>query len=66
MRSIAWSKLASLAVPGDVQIRDLGVVTITQKNIDDAKEVGGDPEFELKKDTSMGAKMGNYLLELMR
>ena len=66
MGTIAWSKLASLAVPGDVRIKDLGVVTVTQKNIDDAKEVGGDPEFELKKDTSMGANMQHYLLGLMR
>ena len=66
MGTIAWSKLASLAVPGDVQIKDLGVVTVTQKNIDDAKEVGGDPEFELTQDTSMGAKMPHYLLGLMR
>ena len=66
MSAIAWSGLRTPTTPGHVRIEGLGVVEVTQKNIDDVKEVGGDPEFELKKDTSMGDKMPHYLLGLMR
>ncbi len=66
MGTIAWSELGLPTVPGDSRIEGLGVVGVTQGNIDDAKAVGGDPEFDLIDATSMGDKMHRYLLGLMR
>ena len=66
MGTIAWSELESPTTPGDVRVEGLSVVGVTQENIDNAKEVGGDPEFELIEATSISDKMHRYLLGLMR
>ena len=66
MGTILWSKLGMPIEPGDVRVEGLGIVAVTQGNIDDVKSVGGDPEFELKDASTMGDKMRHYLLGLMR
>ena len=66
MDSIKWSELGSPTTPGDVRIESVGVVEVTQKNIDHVKQVGGDPEFDLIEATSQGDIMHRYLLGLMR
>ena len=66
MGTILWSKLGVLSEPGDVRVKGLGIVAVTQGNIDDAKSVGGDPEFELVEATEMGDIMRRYLLGQMR
>ena len=66
MGTIAWSELRSPTTPGDVRVEGLGVVGVTQENIDGAKAVGGDPEFELIDATAQGDKIHRYLLGLMR
>lgn len=66
MGTILWSELGVPSEPGDVRVEGVGIVAVTQGNIDDAKSVGGDPEFELVDATSLGDKMRRYLLGLMR
>ncbi len=66
MSTILWSKLGSPTEPGPVRVEGLGIVAVTKANIDDAKSVGGDPEFELLDDTKMEDKMRRYLLGAMR
>ncbi len=66
MGTILWSKLGVLSEPGDVRVEGLGIVAVTQGNIDDAKSVGGDPDFELVDATKMGDTMRRYLLGTMR
>ena len=66
MNAIAWSGLGSPTTPGDVRIEGLGVVEVTQQNIDHVKEIGGDPKFDLMDATAVGDKMHRYLLGLMR
>ncbi len=66
MDTILWSKLGAVSEPGDVRVKGLGIVAVTQGNIDDAKSVGGDPEVELVDATEMGDKMRRYLLGTMR
>jgi hypothetical protein len=66
MGTVLWSGLGPPTKPGDVQVEGLGVVSVTQKNIDDAKTVGGNPEFEVRSSKSMGDKMPRYLLGLIR
>ena len=46
--------------------KGLGNVTVTQENIDDVAQAGGDPSFDLVESTSMGAKVRQYMLGLMQ
>lgn len=64
--AITWSQLGSPIVPGNVRIEGLGNVTVTQENIDDVAQAGGDPSFDLVESTSMGAKVRQYMLGLMQ
>ena len=65
MDTILWSGLGPPSEPGDVRVEGVGIVTVTQENIDGVKELGGDPEFELMDATSMGDKTRRYLLGLI-
>ena len=64
--AITWSQLGSPIVPVNVRIEGLGNVTVTQENIDDVAQAGGDPSFDLVESTSMGAKVRQYMLGLMQ
>ncbi len=66
MSTILWSKLGSPTEPGTVRVEGLGIVEVTQSDIDGATSAGGDPEFDLNKAPTMGDKMHHYLLGLMR
>ena len=66
METIKWSKLGPPTEPGNVRIQGLGVVDVRQEDIDNAKDDGDDPVFELLDTTSGGDKTRCYLLGLMR
>ena len=66
MDTITWSELGSPPTPVTVRVEGKGNVEVTQKNIDDVKGVGGDPEFDLIDNTAMGNSMRSYVLGLMR
>ena len=66
MDTISWSALGAPSKPGDVRVEGLGIVVVTQGDIDGATSAGGDPEFDLKKSTGMGDKLHRYLLGLIR
>ncbi len=66
MSTILWSKLGSPTEPGTVRVEGLGIVEVSQGDIDIATSAGGDPEFDLEESTRMGDKMHRYLLGLMR
>ncbi len=62
MATILWSELGAPTEPGDVEVKGLGIVVVMQGNINYAKSVGGDPEFELLEATAITPKMRRYLL----
>ena len=66
MSTILWSDLGAPTQPGTVRVKRLGIVEVTQSNIDDATSEGGDPEFDLHESNRMGDTMNRYLLGLMR
>jgi len=51
---------------GTVRVEGLGIVKVTQSDIDSAASAGGDPKFDLEESTRMGDKMHRYLLGLIR
>ena len=54
MASISWSDLKRPTEPGDIPIDGLGSVAVAMKNIEAAKEEGGNPRFKLLPASSMG------------
>ncbi len=66
MDTILWSELGAPTEPGNVRVEGLGNVEVTQRNIDDVAEVGGNPQFDLHDATSIADTTHRYLLGLMR
>ena len=59
---VCWSRLGSPEEPVDVEVVDLGVVSVTTKDIGRAREQGGDPVFMLIDVTAVMDPMSVYRL----
>lgn len=56
----SWSELGSVDAPREFTVPNVGIIHVMQRDIADAKLLGGNPRFELTDVTSAGDRMPSY------
>jgi len=60
--TISWEALGPPTEPGDIRIEGVGIVDISQDDIDRANRIGGNPEFDLIDATTMNDDLKRFKL----
>src|ERR687889_319206 len=61
---ISWQELGTPTQPGTYTVAGVGEVTVEQEDIEDARELGGNPLVELLDSTTLGHRVRQFSIGL--